>query len=324
MKLDRFAKYAWGVLALNLAVILWGAYVRASGSGAGCGSHWPLCNGVVIPRSPQIQTIVEFTHRLSSGLSLVLVVGMLIWAFRAYPKGDKVRLGASLSMFFIITEALVGAGLVLFKWVAQDASMGRAISIGIHLVNTFLLLASITLTAWWASGGGAIQLKGRSLIVWGLVLGLLGVMLIGISGALTALGDTLFPAKSLAEGFSQDFSPTANFLIRLRIWHPTIAISVGIYLLLISSLVRFRPYSPLAKKFARALTALIVIQIFAGFLNVFLLAPIWMQIVHLLLADSVWISLVLMTATTLTEGLAPETIQNAQPSAPYASTHRTV
>jgi cytochrome c oxidase assembly protein subunit 15 len=166
MKLNRFAKYTWGVLALNLAVILWGAYVRASGSGAGCGSHWPLCNGVVIPRAPQIETIVEFTHRLSSGLSLVLVVGMLVWSFRAFPKGDKVRLGASLSMFFIITEALVGAGLVLFKWVAQDASLGRAISIGIHLVNTFLLLGSITLTAWWASGGQSIQLKSRSLITW--------------------------------------------------------------------------------------------------------------------------------------------------------------
>jgi heme A synthase len=322
MKLNRFAKYTWGVLALNLAVILWGAYVRASGSGAGCGSHWPLCNGVVIPRSPQIETIVEFTHRLSSGLSLVLVVGMLVWAFRSYPKGDKVRLGASLSMFFIITEALVGAGLVLFQWVAQDASLGRAISIGIHLVNTFLLLASITLTAWWASGGAGIQFNSHSLIVWGLALGLLGVMLIGVSGALTALGDTLFPAKSLAEGFSQDFSPTANFLIRLRILHPTIAISVGIYLLLVSSLVRFRPYTPLAKTFARALTALVVVQIFAGFLNVFLLAPIWMQIVHLLLADSVWITLVLMAATTLTEGLAPETVQSAQPSATYADTHR--
>ncbi|MFN8454080.1 MAG: COX15/CtaA family protein [Anaerolineae bacterium] len=78
VKLDRFAKYVWTVLAYNLAVILWGAFVRASGSGAGCGSHWPLCNGEVIPRTPQMETLVEFTHRLTSGLALLLVIGLTI------------------------------------------------------------------------------------------------------------------------------------------------------------------------------------------------------------------------------------------------------
>jgi heme A synthase len=144
MQLTRFAKYAWGVLAYNILVILWGAYVRATGSGAGCGSHWPLCNGEVIPRAEQVETLIEFAHRLTSGLSLLLVVGLLVWAFRSYPKGHLVRLGAGLSMFFIITEALVGAGLVLFEWVAQDVSSGRVISMAVHLVNTFLLLASLT------------------------------------------------------------------------------------------------------------------------------------------------------------------------------------
>ncbi|MCK5314971.1 MAG: COX15/CtaA family protein, partial [Anaerolineales bacterium] len=224
MKLTGYAKFAWGVLIYNIFVILWGAFVRATGSGAGCGSHWPLCNGQVMPQEPQIETIIEFAHRLSSGLAFVLVLVMLIWALRAYPKGHVVRRGAWFSMILITTEALVGAGLVLFEWVAQDASVGRAISIVIHLINTFLLLAALSLNAWWASGGRKIQIRENGSLAWLLILGLLGTMIIGASGALTALGDTLFPVNSLAEGIRQDFTPTAHFLLRLRLLHPSVAV----------------------------------------------------------------------------------------------------
>src|SRR6266540_6286398 len=110
MKLDRFAKYAWFALAFNLLVIVWGAFVRASGSGAGCGSHWPLCNGEVVPVNPSIERVIEFTHRGMSGVALLLVLGMVIWAFRAYPPG-RVRRGAVASMIFILIEALIGAAL---------------------------------------------------------------------------------------------------------------------------------------------------------------------------------------------------------------------
>jgi len=301
MKLNRFAKYAWGVLAFNLFVILWGAFVRASGSGAGCGSHWPLCNGEVIPRSPQLETIIEFTHRMTSGLSLLLVVGLLVWAFRAYPKGHSVRLGAVLAMIFMVTEALIGAVLVLFSWVAKNESTGRVISMAFHQANTFLLLASLTLAAWWASGGKPIRLKGQGIGLWALGLGLFGVLILGVSGAVNALGDTLFPAKSLAEGISQDFSPTAHFLIRLRVWHPIIAISVGLYLFFVCGLVgMFRP-APILRRFVGLLIAFVLLQLTAGLVNVLLLAPVWMQLVHLFLADMVWISLVLVTANTLTQ-----------------------
>lgn len=298
MKLSSFAKYAWGVLAFNVAVVIWGAFVRASGSGAGCGSHWPLCNGVVIPRAPRIETIIEFAHRMTSGLSLLLVVILLLWAFRAYPRKHRVRLGASLSMAFIIMEALVGAGLVLFRWVAQNASI---VPTAVHLVNTFLLLAALTLTAWWASGGSPVGLKGQGPALWALGIGLLGVLLLGVSGAINALGDTLFPASSLVEGFQQDFSPTAHFLLRLRVWHPVIAITVGMYLIFVSGLLAMFRSDPRLKRFAIALCILFVLQLVAGLTNLVLLAPVWMQLVHLFLADMVWITLVLLTAVTLAQ-----------------------
>ncbi|HEX6288865.1 MAG TPA: COX15/CtaA family protein [Herpetosiphonaceae bacterium] len=299
MKLTRLATYAWTVLAYNLAIILWGAYVRASGSGAGCGSHWPLCNGEIIPRNPQIETLIEFTHRLSSGLALIMVLALLIWAFRASPLGHPVRLGAFLSTFFIITEALVGAGLVLFMLVADNASMARALFMAVHLLNTFLLLGALTLTAWWASGGQAIRLRGQGTVALLLGAGIVGMLVLGVSGAITALGDTLFPASSLAEGLRQDFSPTAHLLLRLRVLHPTIAVGLGMYLLFAASCVSVLRPNVQTRRFARMIVALFVAQLAAGLVNVLLLAPIWMQLVHLLLADLVWIALILLAATAL-------------------------
>jgi heme A synthase len=334
IRLSKFALYSWFVLLVNLFVILWGVYVRASGSGAGCGSHWPLCNGVVIPISPQIETIIEFTHRLSSGLSLILVVVMFIWAYRAFPRKHIVRFGATLSLIFIFTEALVGAGLVLFEWVAHDASTGRVISMAIHLVNTFLLLAALTLTGWWATTGESISLKKNKLLLWVFGFAFLGVIALGVSGAITALGDTLFPAQSLVEGIQQDFSPTAHFVIRLRVWHPVLAIIIGAYLILLGGLLAMyandesrkvhqqneldygyleRHYQ-LVKNFSIILICAVVAQLLAGLINLLLLAPVWMQLVHLFLADFVWISLVLLAANTFSKASIPETISETSKS----------
>jgi len=299
MKLKRFAKYAWFVLIFNLGVILWGAYVRATGSGAGCGSHWPLCNGEVIPRSNQIETLVEFTHRLSSGTAFLLVAIMLVWAWRIYPKSHRVRRGAIFSMVFMTTEALVGAGLVLFELVADDTSTARALSISVHLINTFILLACITLTAWWASGGNPVVVNYANLGTWLLLLGFVGVLILGMSGALTALGDTLFPVNSIEEGISQDFSSTAHFLIRLRILHPTIAVVVTVYLIFMANWMNARVIKRFNKQFGWVLISLLVFQLLAGLVNVLLLAPVWMQMLHLLISDLVWISLVLFTAESL-------------------------
>jgi heme A synthase len=221
---------------------------------------------------------------------------MMILAFRYYPKGNLVRKGAVLSMIFIITEALVGAGLVLFEWVADDASSGRVISIAVHLINTFILLAFLALTAWWASTESKMYFAGRKFLTSGFVLGFLGVILIGVTGAITALGDTLFPSNSIFEGIQADFSNPAHFLIRLRIWHPIIAVVVGFYLMFLGVLISLFYESETIKRLAWILFCGVILQLVAGLINVLLLAPIWMQILHLFLADFVWISFVLLFA----------------------------
>lgn len=316
MRHIRLAAYAWGVLAYNLAVILWGALVRATGSGAGCGGHWPLCNGQVIPLAPGLATTIEFTHRVMSGASLVLIAGLLAWALRELPRGHRGRFGAALSMVFIITEALIGAGLVLLRLVAGDESLARAVSISVHLTNTFLLLASLTLTAWWISGNQARRLRSRGATAWLLGGALLGTLVLGATGAVTALGDTLFPALSLAEGFRQDLSSTTAVLLRLRVLHPVLAALVGSYVLGVAWSVGARNRELATRRVGRIVLGLVLVQWVAGAANLLLLAPVWLQLIHLLLSDVIWISLVLLAATALSvgEGAGAEVPSIGQPA----------
>lgn len=312
MTKSRFVRYSWFVLGYNILVILWGAFVRATGSGAGCGRHWPLCNGVVVPRPEQIETVIEFSHRVSSALAGVFVIILLVWAYRAFPRRHPARAGARWSLIFILIEGALGAALVRFELVGDNASAARAAVVAIHLVNTFILLGWLALTGWWARTGSHLRLKDRGSLNWLLVIGMLGMMFIGGSGAITALGDTLFPAGSLIEGIQQDLSPTAHFLIQLRIWHPVIAVVVGVYLFAIAGMIRNAV--PAAAQATRVVHAIFFVQLILGAINVLLLAPVWMQLVHLLVADILWIAFVLMSAAALA---APAPL--AAPVASYAA-----
>lgn len=297
--MSRFTRYAWTVLGINLVVILWGAYVRASGSGAGCGAHWPLCNGVVLPRAPAIATIIEMTHRLTSGLALLAVVGLVVWAIRTLPKGHAARRAAYASMFFMLTEALVGAGLVLFEMVAHNASLARGWWISAHLINTFLLLASLSLTAWYASGepvpaSRRVGGTGIACIVLALV-----ALALGVSGGITALGDTLFPVTSLAEGLAQDAENGSHLFVRLRVWHPALAAIFAIGAIIATRKIASDLGDARVKMLAGAVSGIVVLQLVIGAANVALLAPIPLQLIHLVLADAVWIALVLFSASAI-------------------------
>jgi len=297
----RFARFAWGSLVWLVLVVLWGAYVRATGSGAGCGAHWPLCNGEVVPRSPSAETLVEYSHRLTSGLLLLAMVGLVVGARRVYPPRHRVRRAAVVSLVLAIVEALIGAGLVLFELVAGDQSMARGYSMAAHLVNTFLFMAAVALTAWWGSGQPPLR-PGRWPRVAGIAaVGLGALLLVGMTGAIAALGDTLFPARSLGEGLRQDLDPTAHVFLRLRMAHPVVAVSAAAWLLMAAWLVERLRDEPRVRIAGRALSGLVLAQVVIGFLNLFLLAPVAMQLVHLLVADLVWLATLFWAATALAE-----------------------
>lgn len=283
----RFATFAWLIVAYLAVVILWGAWVRISGSGAGCGAHWPDCNGQVIPLNPTLKTFTEFFHRLTSGLSLPLVLVMLGWALKAFPKGHPTRMASVGTLIFLLSEAALGAGLVKFELVADNASVARAVTASLHLINTFTLSAFAALAAWWAQTGRLPQWQPRESASRWLLPGLAGLLLTAMSGAVTALGDTLFPTTlgaHLAE------TASTHFLVQLRIVHPVLAVATGTYL--IFALQRLGDARPELRG-AMALSGLLAVQLLAGLLNVVLAAPGWMQLLHLGLALSVWLGCLL-------------------------------
>lgn len=267
-----------------LIVVLWGAYVRASGSGAGCGSHWPLCNGVVVPRDPAWATIVELGHRLTSGLSLLLCLYVVYLA-----KSNRRALQASLAtLLFLLLEAAIGAALVLFEHVGKNESFYRVISVSLHLVNTFLLLGAALYCYVVANPQvGKFRLPAANKLTW-LIFGLFLLLITAVSGAVTALGDTLFPVLGVGEALSASMQLGANFLQKTRIYHPFLALASSCYLLVLAI---FLQRLPSLKSWASGLFSVILVQILVGFLNIHLLAPIWLQIFHLLCAQILWLLL---------------------------------
>ncbi|MEM7124922.1 MAG: COX15/CtaA family protein [Chloroflexota bacterium] len=301
----RFAYYAWGLLAYNILVVLWGAFVRATGSGAGCGSHWPLCNGEVIPKSLQVETLIEYSHRLTSGILGILVLVLVIWAFRAFAKGDDAQEGgaqgtgirrASLwTLFFIITEAAIGAGLVKMEWVAADTSVERVYTMVFHLLNTFFLLTANTLVAWFASGGKPFSLRGQAGLGVAFGAAFLGMIALGATGAIAALGDTLY----LTLGVTPEDSPLVKTLVSLRIYHPLLAfVSFALIYVAIRVLAAYHPNSR-ALRYGYWVVGLFIVQLLCGGLNVYLKAPAWMQLIHLFITDIIWILLVVTAASAL-------------------------
>jgi cytochrome c oxidase assembly protein subunit 15 len=290
-------RFAWGVLAYFIAVILWGTLVRATGSGAGCGNHWPLCNGTVMQHSASVETLIEFTHRLTSGLSLFSVLGLLVWTYKGTVRGHLARAAAVASVGFTVVEAILGALLVKLGLTAQSQSPLRPAYLALHLTNTLLLLAALTLAAHLLSRRkGYLRGSIRVVAPFGAIAAVVVVMIVGVTGSLAALGDTLFPASSLGQAFAQDFSATSGWLVRWRWTHPTVAFLSSIFLIWI--LVRAAQRS--AHWDNRGLSALVLVllavQYVLGVMDVFMLAPLWLQVAHLLGADVLWVALVVLTA----------------------------
>ena len=282
-----------------MLVILWGAYVRATGSGAGCGAHWPLCNGEVVPRAPSAEMLVEFSHRLSSGLALIAVIMLAVWVWRQVAAPHPARRAAVASVIFIVVEALLGASLVLFRLVAKDESLARAMVMPLHLVNTLVLLLYLTLTAYWLSGGAPISIR-RHFRAFAVFVGLFVLFFaVGKTGAIAALGDTLYPSMSLAAGLKADLSATGSLLVRLRLLHPALGVAVGLVLIYVVGSIPIDPRQRGGQIARRLVIMLTTAQVGLGFANVWLLAPVWMQLLHLGVADLLWIALVVTAAAAL-------------------------
>ena len=298
---QRFTVAAWLFLAYLIAVILFGAWVRISHSGDGCGSNWPTCHGEVIPTAPSAATLIEFTHRVTSGLCGVLGLGLLAWSWSLFGMGPVTR-AVAWTLLFVVFEGAIGAGLVLAELVADDASAARAAVIALHLTNTLALTAFAALAAWRSGQHRPARFLARRRAAF--AIGIALVVVASMSGAVTALGDTLFPSEinvgpGLFTEIGDDLSAGNHFLVRLRILHPALAILAAGYLpwLLASEAD--------SNRWASAAMYLVAAEVVIGFVNIGLSAPGWMQVIHLLGAQAFWVAFILACASIEPERSAP-------------------
>ncbi len=321
--ISGFAKYAWFTLFYNIVVILWGVFLRASYSGDGCGQHWITCGGEAIPSAPQLKTLIEFSHRVTTALAGIIVVilaawALISWARRRFPKGEKEWKFALLSLVFIISEGAIGAGLVLTGNTAANWTPTRPLwTIG-HLINTFILVAFLSLTAWTASGAGLRKRKIDNRVKLVLLISLAAIIFSAVSGSMAALTNMLFPSASVAEGLAKDFAESSHYLLRLRILHPISSILTGVLLFFVAGWMKKKfAEEKNVQKWAGYLAILVLAQIAFGGATLLMLAPIVMQLGHLLLADLLWISFILMTASAFYDrsDLPVAELEAAEPAA---------
>jgi cytochrome c oxidase assembly protein subunit 15 len=299
---DLLSRFAWGVLVYNVLAVLWGAVVRATSSGAGCGAHWPLCNGVVVQSHPRLATLIELAHRMSAGVTVIAVLLLLVWVFRRTVSGNLARIAVVAAAVFIFNESLLGALLVLLRLTAENRSPARAVYLSLHLVNTLLLLGALALTAHFLSRDEAFDRhKVRFVQRAPAITGLVAILMVGASGTLAALSDTLFPAGSVGAALAADFSSGSSWLERVRFVHPVSAVIAGIFIcwLLLRSFSQ-----PAERRPANWVLVLLALQCLLGVADMLLLTPLWMQILHLLGADLLWIALVVLSARVCIVGQA--------------------
>ncbi|MGD9589145.1 MAG: heme A synthase [Pyrinomonadaceae bacterium] len=328
-KLSRFAKFAWFVLAYNILVILWGVFLRASKSGDGCGQHWLTCHGEVVPSAPELKTLIEFSHRIMSALDGLIVLALVVWAFRIWRRRDRENAGyilkfAAAAFVFVLIEGAIGAGLVLTGNTAETLTPARPFWMAAHLLNTSLLLAWLTVTAWSATTGRRARLSESRFIKW-LAIGAVLLFLVGVSGSIAALSNMIFPSGTIADGIAKDFSPTSHLLLRLRPLHPIIAFASGVFFIFWAGWLKNKfELSAMAVRWANLLSILILAQLSFGALTLLMLGPILMQLGHLLLADALWIVFVLLALELLSvsPSAGQDDVRHTSPAAVSSSSER--
>lgn len=289
-------------LSLNVVVILQGAFVRISGSGAGCGSSWPTCNGTVVPLNPSLETGIEFSHRVLSFAVLLLGVWLARRAYRTRRERPGFFAFATASLVFVIIEALIGGATVMLGLTGDNTSVARGVWVATHLVNSLLLIGVLAATVVYASRRppayplGITRQGGLSTV---LLVAIVAALVLSFTGGIAAMGNTIFPSESLAQGIRADFDPDSHLLIRLRILHPLIAITVGVYLFVALGLSWYLKPVPQARRIAQVLLGVYLTQLVVGTFNLALLAPMALQFLHLLLAVAAFALLASLTVSQL-------------------------
>jgi cytochrome c oxidase assembly protein subunit 15 len=277
--------FSWALIFYTIIIIAWGAWVRISGSGDGCGDDWPLCKGMAIPTGEASKTWIEVSHRYSTMLFGFLVLAQL-WLIRGvFPKRHPTRYWVLATLLFTVTEALIGRLLVVYGLVHESTSHARLFIMPLHLINTSLLLFSEVMTAESVLfGEREVRPLSPVLKRAGFAV-LITATLLLTTGAVAALGSHLFPSLSLMEGLTKDFAQGAHPALRLRILHPTLALILPLGLWYIFSNSTLEASNGALCAMYRSLAVAVLVMLMIGVATLVTLAPVWLKLSHLTMAN---------------------------------------
>jgi heme a synthase len=300
-----FGTVALWVTVATVLVVLLGAVVRITGSGAGCGQHWPTCHGEIAHLPKTVETWIELSHRATSGLDLLAVLGVAVLA-RTFPRRHPARVAAFAAFALIIVEALVGARLVLLNLVGSNMSLDRVVIMPVHLVTTSLLIGALSAASYFGSphrlrreAALTPERSGRlrRAMLWSGAAGAF-LLLVSMTGAITALGDTVYPVQGQGtlEHLRNDQAASSHLLGKLRVVHPLLALLGVAGLWAVAGRAREATESPPVQWLGAALYVGGALALAVGVTNIWLAAPGYLQVIHLLVACLLWLGIVTMTA----------------------------
>ena len=294
----RFAQLAWAAAACTYLLIILGAIVRITGSGMGCGDHWPLCNGRLLPPLDDLGTLIEWNHRLAAALVSILVAataGYGWWLQRETGNRKRETSNGPIALPSDSPTATARESFRVRPSVASYAALGLLIlqvalgavtvklalppwTVILHLGTAMLLLAALIVAA---RGSRSVPRSGAGVVA--LALGFTAVL----AGALTAnLG-----AASACLGFplcNGQLAPDGNSLQHVHWTHRLLAYTLFAYTLWWAARTRGR--------WAWGVVALVILQVAVGAVMVLLALPPPWQAAHVAVGAAVWAALVLAVA----------------------------
>ncbi len=284
ISINRFRQLCLTTLFFALFIIIWGAWVRFSHSGDGCGDHWPLCNDQFIPKNGEGKTWIEWFHRASSSMFGLVVLALSFYSFQCFPKKHKVRFWGSLSLIFTISEALIGAVLVLKGLTGQNDSLMRILILNLHLINSLFLTGSILMC--WRHSFKQVEIPFKKISIFAIMF-----LFIALTGSVASLSNTLYPSSSLIQGILMDLNKNSPLILQLRILHPLIAICITSCILYFFI---YKIYSKKIRPISYTLIVFLVLGILTGTITLLSLSPVFMKLLHLLVAHTIWLCILLL------------------------------
>ena len=287
--MNSLRRYSYAAFFVACAHLVFGAIVRISGSGMGCGDHWPRCYGYWFPPLSRPDLIIEVSHRYLASLLLLSLVALLAAAWRRRDQpgvggpGGVLR-GAALAVALGLSAALLGA---------MTVKLGNApLATLAHWTVAMSLVASVVATVIRAGGlggtsarDGGVSMRTKRAAFAGAALALVAVVMGGLTAKYpgAAVACPSFPLC----GTNPDVQGAA---VHVQLTHRIIAVLLVLHLFGVVMALRKRQESPLLRRVAMIAFSLGILQLLVAGAMIGMRLPPALRSLHEATGVSIWIA----------------------------------